>query len=111
MIVKNKMRGLAKLALDVVLSSVLIGVCIYLYSIAVLAPENEHLFWQAGFFFFLAVVFLAACFYSNFVTLLRLIRWVCVTISFPRGSYMTIVYAGLFGMIGLIQISRWVFEG
>ncbi len=99
----------SKLVLDIIVSSSAIGISVYLYSVAVSAEGDANLFWQSAFFFFVAAIFLAARYYSGAVSLLRLIRWVCETISFPRGLYMTVVYAGLFGTVALIQFLRWIF--
>lgn len=104
-----KSKVIAKLIPDIVVSGAIVGATIWLYSVAVSAAGDANLYWQSAFFFFVAAAFLAARYYSDKVSLLRLIRWVCETISFPRGLYMTVVYAVLFAAVAIVQFIRWMF--
>jgi hypothetical protein len=95
-------------SVDVAVSLAFVLALALLYRVAVSVEGAGHLFWEAAFFFVLAAAFFSARYYSEQVSLLGVIRWICERSSFPRGLYMTVVYAMVFAGVALIQLARWL---
>lgn len=102
-------KSVFSVSVDVLISLAFIAVCVLLFSTAIAVERRANLYWQAAFFFVVSAMFLSARYYSEQITLLKFIRWICETLSFPRGLYMTLIYSGLFGAVALIQLIRWMF--
>lgn len=100
-----------RVVVDVSFSLAITSFLVLLYLKAVSSGPDGRLFWEAAFFFALAAVFLLAKEYANRSSLLRLVRWIYETISFPRGPYMAFVYAFVFGAVGVVQLYRWLTPG
>lgn len=102
-------RTIAGIVSDAVVSASIVSAGVWIYSVAVFAEDDKNLFLQAVFFSYLASIFVATRFYSGRVLVLRVIRWVCEHLSFPRGLYMTIVYAVVCSIVALVQFARWLY--
>lgn len=102
-------RGQArKLIFSLLVSLLLAGIPIYLYMVGMAQRDDDKLFFEAIFFWFLGLTFIFSSKYASNVFLLYVIHYAFSTFAVIGGKYRTYIYGAAFMIVGFIQAYRWL---
>lgn len=82
---------------------------VYLYDVAASRADDDRLFLEGVFFWYLGVAFFLSRRYASSVYLLLAIDYISTNFAVVGGKYRTFVYGGLFCVVAIIQQLRWLF--
>lgn len=93
---------------SVLMSLLLAGCAVYMYTFAVGRSSDDRLFFEAVFFWYLGLVFMYSSRYANRVLLLFAIHFAFSKFAVIGGKYRTYIYGAGFLIVGCIQAWRWL---
>ena len=95
-----------------VTASVILGLLpVYLYYVATSQADDNRLFFEGIFFWYLGIVFILSARYAKQIYLLQAIDYVFKNFAVVGGRYRTLIYGIGFCIVAAIVHYRWLFAG